>query len=136
MVLRGVVGAFAGVVAGGGFAATLEGWNGYCYLSVGRTGCGDSYPLIYASIFVFWMLVAGGLLHAGFRMACAEHSWSATGLGSGLWVVLIVGVVWFKAMFLEMYQEDGDLFLLQAAVVTAGAGFLVAALAVGRARAW
>jgi len=130
------VGACGGLVAGGGFAATLEAWNGYCYLSVGRTGCGDSYPLIYASIFVFWMLVAGCLLYAGFRMARAERSWPATGLGSGLWVVLIVGVFWFKAMFLEMYQEDGHLFVMQAVVVTACAAYLVAALAVGRARTW
>src|SRR5690349_5359468 len=109
MVLRSVVGACAGTVVGAGFAATLQGWNGYCYLAVGRTGCGDSYPLVYASIFAFWMLVAGGLLWAGFRMTRAERSWSATGWGSGLWVVLIVGVVWFKAVFLEMYQEEGDL---------------------------
>lgn len=134
MVLRTVVGACAGVIAGLGFAATLEGWTGYCYLSVGRAGCGDSYPLIYAAIFVFWMLVAGALIYAGFRMARAERSWSATGLGSGLWVVLIVGVVWFKAMFLEMYHDESSIFLMQAAVVTAGLAYLVAALAVGRAR--
>jgi hypothetical protein len=136
MVLRGVVGACAGVVAGVGFAATLEGWTGYCYLSVGRTGCGDSYPLVYASIFVFWMLVAGLLIWAGFRLARAERGWWATGIGSGLWVVLIVGVVWFKTLFLDMYQEDGHLFLMQASVVTPCLAYLVAALTVGRARTW
>ncbi|MEU0884975.1 hypothetical protein ABZ345_40820 [Lentzea sp. NPDC005914] len=132
MVLRSVVGACAGALAGGGFAATIEGWSGYCYLAVGRTGCGDSYPLVYALIFVVWMLVAGGLIHAGFRMARAERSWWAAGVGSGLWVGLIVGVVWFKAVFLEMYQAEGALFLMQSAVVTCCVAYLVAALVVGR----
>ncbi|KJK42484.1 hypothetical protein UK23_37025 [Lentzea aerocolonigenes] len=130
------MGVCAGLLAGGGFAATLEGWTWYCYPPAGHTGCGDSYPLVYALVFVFWMLVAGGLLHAGFRMARAERSWSATGVGSGLWVVLIVGVVWFKAMFLEMYHDESALFLMEAEVVTAGVAYLVAALTVGRARTW
>lgn len=136
MLLRSVVGACAGALAGLGFALTLDWHREYCWLKVGVTGCGDSGLWLYLPLFVFWMLVAGLLIHLGFRLARAERGWWATGLGSGLWVVLIVGVVWFKIMFLEMYQEDGHLFLMKAAVIVPCVAYLAAALFVGRARTW
>jgi hypothetical protein len=134
MLLRSVVGACAGALAGVGFALTLDGFRQYCYLRPGRTGCGDSGPMLYPPIFAFWMLVAGVLIYLGFRVARAERGWWATGLGSGLWVVLIVGVVWFKALFLDMPQEDGHLFLRQAVVIVSGVAYLAGALFAGRAR--
>jgi hypothetical protein len=120
MLLRTVVGACAGALAGTGFALTVDWHRQYCYLSVGRTGCGDSGVLLLPLLFVFWLLVAGGLIYAG--------------IGSGLWVVLLVAVVWFKTFFLDLPQEDGHLFLMQAAVITAGVAYLIAAVTVGRAR--
>lgn len=134
MLSRGVVGACAGALAGIGFSLTADWHRNYCYLAVGRTGCGDSSTLLLPVFFGFWMLVAGVLIYLGFRLARAERGWLATGIGSGLWVVLIVGVVWFKIMFLDMYQEDGHLFLMQAAAIAACVAYLAAALFTGRAR--
>lgn len=134
MFLRSVVGACAGALAGVGFALTLDWHREYCWLKVGVRGCGDSSPLLVPPFFAFWMLVAGLLIQLGFRLVRAERGWLATGIGSGLWVVLVVGVDWFRVLFLDMYQEDGHIFLLQAAVVVSCAAYLAAALFVGRAR--
>lgn len=134
MLLRAGVGAGAGVLAGAGFALTLEGVNRYCYLRPGRTGCGVSLPVLYPSTFALWMVVAGVLIWAGFRLTRQERGWLTTGIGSVLWVVLIVAVVWFKAAYLDMYQEDGARFLLTAAVIVPCAAYAVAALAAGRTR--
>jgi hypothetical protein len=134
MVLRTGAGACAGALAGLGFALTADWHRQYCYLKPGRTGCGDSSPLLLPPIFGFWMLVAGVVIYLGFRLARAERGWWATGLGSGLWFVLIVGVVWFKTLFLDMVQEDGHLFLMQAAVIVSCVAYAAAALFVGRAR--
>ncbi|MEV6712920.1 hypothetical protein AB0M48_12890 [Lentzea sp. NPDC051208] len=133
MLLRAVVGAGAGVLAGAGFALTLEGFNRYCYLRPGRTGCGVPLPVFYPPVFALWMVVAGVLIWAGFRVARQEREWLATSTGSVLWAVLIVAVVWFKATYLDMYQEDGRRFLVVAAVVVPCVACAVAALAVGRA---
>ncbi|NKE56442.1 hypothetical protein FXN61_06190 [Lentzea sp. PSKA42] len=134
MLLRSVVGACAGALVGIGFAFTIDGLRQYCYLRPGRTGCGDSSPLLLPPIFVFWMLVAGVLIYTGFRLARMTRGWWATGVGSGLWVVLIVAVVWFKALFLDMYQEDGHLFLLNAAVITSCVAYAIATSCTGRRR--
>ena len=134
MLLRTVVGAGAGVLAGAGFALTLEGFNRYCYLRPGRTGCGVPLPVFYPPVFALWMVAAGVLIWMGFRLARQEREWLTTSFGSVLWVVLIVTVVWFKAAYLDMYQEDGARFLLTAAVIVPSAAYAVAALVVGRAR--
>ena len=131
---RSVVGACAGALAGTGLALTLDGFRQYCYLKPGRTGCGVSGPMLLPPIIAFWMLAAGVLIYAGFRMRRMDRGWWATGIGSGLWLVLIVGVVWYKAVYLDMWQEDGHVFLRTAAVITACAAYLTAALFVGRAR--
>jgi hypothetical protein len=134
MVLRTVVGSGAGVVAGLGFAFTLDGLNRYCHLQPGRTGCGVSPPLLYPPVFALWMTVAGLLICVGFRLARQERGWLVVSVGSPLWAVLIVAVVWFKATRLEMYQADGALFLMAASVVVPCVAYAVAAVVAGRAR--
>ncbi|MFI6101760.1 hypothetical protein ACIA8G_39950 [Lentzea sp. NPDC051213] len=134
MLSRTVVGACAGALVGAGFALTLDGLRQYCYLRPGRTGCGDSSLLLLPPIFALWMLVAGALIYAGFRAARVDRGWSATGIGSGLWVVLIVAVVWFKTLFLDMYQEDGHRFLMTASVIVPCIAYAIAALCTGRSR--
>ncbi|MGW6447672.1 hypothetical protein [Lentzea sp. NPDC055074] len=134
MVLRTAVGAVAGVLAGAGFALTLEGFTRYCYLRPGRTGCGVGLPVFYPPVFALWMVVAGVLIWAGFRMARQERGWLATGVGSVLWAVLIVAVVWFESAYLDLYQAEGVQFLKVAAVVVPCVAYAIAALAAGRAR--
>lgn len=134
MLLRTVVGACAGALAGIGLALTFDWLRQYCYLAVGRTGCGDSGVLLFPLIFGFWILVAGVLLYVGFRLARVAHGSWAAGIGSALWAVLLVGVVWFRALYLDLPQEDGNSFQMTATVVVACVAYLLAALFVGRAR--
>ena len=134
MLLRSVVGACAGAVAGVGLALTFDGLRRSCYVSTSRLGCGRSGPLLFAPILVFWMLLAGALIYAGFRMGRMARGWLVTGIGSGLWAVLIVAVIWFKALFLDMVQDDGHLFAMQAVVVASCVAYLAAALFAGRAQ--
>ncbi|MET9232566.1 hypothetical protein [Lentzea sp. NPDC003310] len=134
MVSRTVVGAGAGVLAGAGFALTLEGFTRYCYLRPGRTGCGVSLPVFYPPVFATWMAVAGVLIWLGFRLVRQERGWLAAAGGSVLWAVLIVAVVWFKAAYLDMYQEDGRRFFVVAAVAVPCVAYAAAAGFAGRAR--
>jgi hypothetical protein len=136
MLMRTVVGACAGAFAGIGLTLTFDGLGRYCYLAVGRTGCGDSGVLLLPLIFAFWTLVAGVLIWAGFRLGRVARGWWTTGMGSGLWAVLVVAVGWFKALYLDMPQEDGNSFLMTATAVTACVAYAIAALSVGRARTW
>ena len=134
MLLRTAVGAGAGALAGAGFALTLEGFTRHCHLRPGRTGCGVSLPVLYPPVFALWTVVAGVLIWVGFRLARQERGWLATGIGSVLWAVLIVGVVWFESAYLDLYQAEGVQFLLAAAVVVPGVAYAVSASAAGRAR--
>ncbi|MFD4673181.1 hypothetical protein ACFWNN_25900 [Lentzea sp. NPDC058450] len=134
MVLRTVVGAVAGAVAGTGFWLTLDGFTRYCYLSPGRTGCGAGLPLVYPPVFALWMVVAAALVLGGFRIGRQERGWLATGIGSGLWLALIVAVVWVEIGLLEIYPEDRRLFLAAAAVAVPCVAYAVATSAAGRAR--
>ncbi len=134
MLLRAVVGACAGAVAGTGFALTLDGLRRYCHFWLSRALCVEPSPLLLPLIIVFWMLVAGVLIYAGFRMSRVARGWWVTGFGSALWVVLAVAAVWFQPLYLDLRQGGAHLFLMAAAVITAGAAYPVAALAVGRAR--
>ncbi|SEP88986.1 hypothetical protein [Lentzea albida] len=117
MLSRTVVGAGAGILAGAGFALTLDGLTRYCYLRPGRSGCGLQGPVLYPPVFAFWMAVAGLLIWAGFRVVRQQRGWLATAIGSVLWVVLIVAVLWFRYTYLDLVQEDGHFFVLVAAVV-------------------
>ncbi|USX49538.1 hypothetical protein [Lentzea sp. HUAS12] len=117
MLSRTVVGACAGAVAGAGVALTLEALTRYCYLRPGRTGCGDSQLLALPLTFGAWMVIAGVLIWAGFRVARQERGWLATSIGGVLWVVLLLAVLWLRYTYLDLVQEDGDFFVLGAAVV-------------------
>lgn len=117
MLSRTVVGACAGALAGAGVALTLDALTKYCYPRPGRTGCGDSQLLALPLTFAVWMVVAGVLIWAGFRVARQERGWVATAIGSVLWAVLLVAVLWFRYTYLELAEEDGHLFVLGAAVV-------------------
>jgi hypothetical protein len=134
MLLRTVVGAVAGVLAGAGFALTLEGFSRYCYLRPGRVGCGVGLPVFYPPVFALWMVAAGVLIWVGFRVARQERGWLATSVGSVLWAVSIVAVVWLESTYLDLYQAEGVQFLMAAAVVVPCVAYAVAALAAGRAR--
>ncbi|WP_439663028.1 hypothetical protein ACSHWB_17225 [Lentzea sp. HUAS TT2] len=134
MLLRTAVGAVAGVLAGAGFALTLEGVSRYCYLRPGRTGCGVGLPVFYPPVFALWMVVAGVVIWAGFRVARQERGWLVTSAGSVLWAVLIVAAVWFESTFLDLYQADAVVFFMTAAVIVPCVAYAVAAVAAGRAR--
>ncbi|GLY51965.1 hypothetical protein [Lentzea sp. NBRC 102530] len=134
MVLRTVVGAVAGAVAGTGFFLTLDGFSRYCYLRPGRTGCGVTLPLLHPPVFAFWMVVAAAVILAGFRVGRQERGWVATGIGSGLWLVLIVAVVWFEIGCLEVHPEDRHLVLGVTAVVVPCVAYAVATSSAGQAR--
>ncbi|MEV6243825.1 hypothetical protein [Lentzea sp. NPDC051838] len=134
MVLRSVVGACAGALAGGGFVLTIEGFNQYCRSWPGNAGCGDAGVFLVLPMIAFWMLVAGVLIYAGFRLARAERGWWTAAAGSALWIVLVVVVMWFRISYVDLGPGDRQLFFVAAAVVTAGVSYLLAALSVGRAR--
>jgi hypothetical protein len=142
MLSRTVVGAGAGALAGIGLALTLDGLRRSCHVSTSRVGCGRSGPLLFAPILVFWMLVAGALIYAGFRMGRVARGWRVTGIGSGLWAVLIVTMIWFRTAYLDapladghsLPKEYGHNFMLVAVVVSACAAYLAAASFAGRER--
>lgn len=134
MLLRGLVGACAGFLAGVGFALTLDGFDQYCNLHPGQTGCGGGIVLILPLMFAWWMLVAGALIHGGFRLARVTRGWQAAGIGSALWLPLVVVVVSFKSLFVDLHPDDLRPFVLNAAVVTSCVAYAVAALCIGRVR--
>lgn len=134
MLLRTVVGACAGALAGIGLTLTFDWFRQYCYLAVGRTGCGRSGVMLLPVIFACWMLVASVLIYVGFRLGRVARGLWATGIGSGLWAVLFVALVWLRALYLDLPQEDGNSFLMTATVCAACGAYAIAALFVGRAR--
>ncbi|MFC3898676.1 hypothetical protein ACFOWZ_45030 [Lentzea rhizosphaerae] len=134
MLLRGLVGASVGFLVGVGFALTLSGFDEYCELYPSTSGCGRSFLLVLLLFFACWMLVAGALIHAGFRLAHVTRGWQVTGIGSALWVLLAVGVVGFGPFLLDVYPKDVRLFSLNGAVVTSCVAYAVAAVSTGRRR--
>lgn len=134
MLSRTVVGAGAGILVGAGFALTLDGLTRYCYLRPGRSGCGLQGPLLYPPFFAFWMTVAGLLIWVGFRVVRQERGWLATSIGSLLWVVLLVAVLWFRYTYLDLLQEDGHLFVLGAAVLVPGVAYAAGGMISGSRR--
>ncbi|MDX8036818.1 hypothetical protein SK803_42045 [Lentzea sp. BCCO 10_0856] len=125
MVLRTVVGAVVGVVVGAGFLLSLDVLPSRCDGLPGGPGCAVVAGMALPVLFAFWMFVAGALLWAGLRK---ERSWQATGIGGGLWLVLIVAAVLVEDFYLDLLQEDGRQFRLAAAVIVPCFAYAVAAL--------
>lgn len=90
MLVRTAVGAIAGAVVGGGFFLNLALLTRYCSAGLRRTACGEVFPMLIPPMFAFWMFVAGVLIALGFRVRREARGWWATGIGSGLWVAVIV----------------------------------------------
>ncbi|MEU3648981.1 hypothetical protein AB0E59_36790 [Lentzea sp. NPDC034063] len=134
MLSRTALGAVVGTVVGAGFLLTLDTLTRYCNGGPGRAGCGSGFPLTVGPVFAFWMVVAGVLVHLGFRVTRTERGWWVAGAGSGLWLLLFVGVVFFRTFQVDMYQEDVHRFMATMYVVVPCVAYGVAALGVGRAR--
>ncbi len=97
MVVRTVVGAVTGAVVGAGFLVTLH----------ELPARGPGY-LVFAAIpvlFAFWVFVAGVLIAGGFRLGRQERGWWVTGIGSGLWVVVIVSLVLARTFSKHAYPQ-------------------------------
>ena len=137
MLLRTVVGAVAGTMAGLGFVMSLEALTRYCNGGPGRTGCGTPFALTFGLGFALWMVAAAILVHLGFRLLRMERGWWVAGIGSGLWFVLLLAVVYLRIFHTDgMYQEEGRQFLVTGYLTAAGAAYAIAALCTGRRRAW
>lgn len=133
--MRTAVGVIAGAVAGAGSLLTLDVMTRYCNGGFGRTGCGASFPLTFGLSFAIWMVVAAGLICAVFRMLRVERGLWAGGIGSGLWFVLILAVMYIRFFHMRgMYQEDVHHFLESAYVTAACAGYAIAAWCTGLRR--
>ncbi|MGW4211481.1 hypothetical protein ACWEIJ_26040 [Lentzea sp. NPDC004789] len=130
MLLRTVVGVCAGALAATGWALTLDALPKYCHLKPGRIGCGRSSVLLLPLTFSIWMLVAGLLVWAGYRVLRAERGWRAAGIGSGLWFVLVLAVIYLS----DPQQGQVRDFLRTGYLVTACAAYAVAALFTGSSR--
>lgn len=132
MIVRTVVGAVAGLLAGAGFLLTLYTSAEYCNAGPGRTGCGAGYPLTFGLIFSTWMVLAAALIHVGFRVTREKRWWWAAGIGSSLWFALFVGVMYVLVVPMHgMYRDDVDRFLVSAYLITACVGYAVGALCTG-----
>jgi len=133
MVLRGLVGVSAGFLVGVGFALSVSGFREYCDVEPLPTACGGWSLLLLLLIFVCWTLVAGVLIHTGFRLARETRGWSAAAIGSVLWVGLFV-VFLFVRPTDHVHQEHDRVFLLNAVAVVACVAYAIAALGTGRRR--
>jgi hypothetical protein len=131
MLMRTVVGAVVGTVVGGGFLLTFQLFVRWCNGGPTRTGCGAGLPLTIGQIFAFWLVVAGVLIYAGFRVARAERGWWAAGIGGGMWVALIVSF-----SFSGMFSKHSDVPFEPVAMLVSCLAYAIAALCVGRRRAW
>lgn len=136
MLLRTVVGAVAGTLAGIGFVASLEALTRYCYDGPGRRGCGASPAQTFGLGFSLWMAVAAALVYVGFRLLRLERGWWVVGIGGGLWFVLIQAVIYVRTNTDGMYQEEGHEFLAAGYLAAAGASYAIAALCTGGRRTW
>lgn len=142
MLSRTVVGAGAGGLAGVGLALTLAGLRWYCYGRPGPITCVYWDPLLYSPIFSCWVLVAGVLVHVGYRWGRLPHGWRVARLGGGLWIALTVPVVWLRIAYFDALPADGHSlpkawghnFMMVVSVITACVAYLAAASFTGRAR--
>jgi len=128
---RTALGAVVGTVVGAGFLLTVETLTRYCNGGPGRTGCGSSFPLTVGPVFAFWMLVAGVLIHVGFRVMRTGRGWWVAGTGSGLWFLLFVGIVYVRTLQVDMYQEDVHRFMATMYVITPCVAYALAGTLTG-----
>ncbi|MFS8104318.1 hypothetical protein LFM09_45150 [Lentzea alba] len=136
MLMRTAVGAVVGTVVGGGFLLTLSVFTRWCNGGPFRTGCGGGFSLTFGPIFSFWLVVAGVLIYAGFRVTRAERWWWVIGIGGGLWFVLFLALIYVRMFHVDnMVQADVHDFMATAYVILPCAAFAVAALCTGRRRA-
>ncbi|HUQ60395.1 hypothetical protein [Lentzea sp.] len=133
MLLRTVVGAVAGAVAGAGFLSTSGVAVRYCNGGPGRAGCGGFLVLVPPNL-VLWIFVAGAAVLAGFRFLRQRHGWWVTGVGGALWILLVVAVYHVTYTYLDLYQAERGPVISAATVVAASLAFAVAALCIGRGR--
>jgi hypothetical protein len=136
MLLRTVVGAVAGTMAGLGFVMSLDALTQYCYAGPGRRGCGTPSALTFGLGFSLWMVVAAALVYTGYRLLRVERGWWVAGIGSGLWFVLVLAVIYLRMNTEGMYQEEAHEFLATGYLTAAGAAYAIAALCTSRRRAW
>ena len=128
MVLRTLVGAVAGAVAGAGFLLTVYPLARYCDSGPGPAGCGRAGVLLVPSLVAFWMFVAGLLIALGFRMWRQEDGRLAAVLGCGLWVGLGLAALHVDAAYFETYGDDDLRFNTYAAVIVPCVAYAIAAL--------
>jgi hypothetical protein len=134
MLSRTALGAVVGTMAGAGFLLSLHALTRYCNGGPGRTGCGAVFPLDFGVVLAFWMIVAGVLVHVGFRVLRTERGWWAAGAGTGLWFLLVLAVIYVRIFHLDMYQEDANRFMATMYVIVPCVAYGVAASCTGRAR--
>ncbi|ANZ36579.1 hypothetical protein BBK82_11395 [Lentzea guizhouensis] len=104
MVVRVVVGAVTGGVVGAGFLVTLH-----------QLPSRGPAHLVFAAIpvlFAFWMFVAGVLIAGGFRLGRQERGLWATGIGSGLWVVVVVSLVMARTFSKHAHPQYAEAALI------------------------
>lgn len=130
MVSRTAVGAIAGAVVGGGFYLNLGLLIRYCNAPLRITSCGEVLPMLIPAMFAFWMLVAGVLIALGFRVRREARGWRATGIGSGLWVAVIVPLSYSGLLGKHGWPQ----FVEVVAVLVPCLAFATAALCTGRRR--
>ena len=120
-----------GTVVGGGFVLTLKVFTRWCNGGLTRTGCGAGYPMTVGPMFVFWTVVAGVLIYAGFRVSRTERAWWAAGIGGGVWVVLLLSF-----LYGGMFSKHSDIPFVPVALLVPCSAYAIAALCLGRRRTW
>ncbi|WP_143036096.1 hypothetical protein [Lentzea fradiae] len=129
--MRTVVGAGAGFAAGWGFLLTVNGFSSYCVPGAGRTGCGEPLAMFGLGLLVS-LVVAGVLVAAGFRVARQRRGWTVVGIGTSLWLVLLVTVVLVRLFVpMDLYQDEVHRLMTSACLVTACVSYALAALCTG-----
>ncbi|MDX8143510.1 hypothetical protein SK854_15400 [Lentzea sp. BCCO 10_0061] len=127
MLLRAVIGAVAGAMAGAGLLLTVYAFVWYCD-EPGRTACGAAGALLLPSFFLSWMFVAAVLITSGFRLGCQERGWRTAAIGSGLWVALGLSALYVEASYFHLSREDDLRFLAYAAVLVPCVAYTIASL--------
>ncbi|MDX3658392.1 hypothetical protein PV646_13875 [Streptomyces sp. ID05-26A] len=132
MLLRTVLGAVTGAIAGFGFLFTLTLTARYCNGGPRRALCGEALLLQYPLQYLFWVAVAGVLLVAGFRFLRQRRGWWVAGIAAVSWLVLVLAVGYVVYEYLDLYQAERGPVLVTAALSAAGVSYTLAALCVGR----
>ncbi|SDN21449.1 hypothetical protein SAMN04488074_14014 [Lentzea albidocapillata subsp. violacea] len=130
MLLRAVVGAVAGAMAGAGLLLAVYTFAWFCD-GPGRTECGVAALVLLPSFFFFWMFVACVLITFGFRLGYQEGGGRTAGIGSGLWVVLGLAVLYVEAAYFHLHGQDDLRFVAYATVIVPCVAYTIASLGTG-----